>query len=81
MSQTARCKFAVSSVTDHGKNQAKGVKLHTQYDQSIPEDVAFTKFTPSGEMNVQIANPAVLEFLKPGAVVYIDITLVTPAPE
>lgn len=73
MTRTARCKFVVGDVTHHPYG-GRTVKLSTQYDQTVPEDVAFTKATPSGEMSVRIDNPAVLDIFVPGAAVYIDIT-------
>lgn len=72
MSANARCKFRVTAVTDFGHSRT--VKLDTVYDTTIPEDQAFTKATPYGAIEVNIANPAVYDLFKPGAQVYVDIS-------
>lgn len=63
---TARCKFQVQSVT-HMAYGGRTVKLQTQYDNTVPEDRAFTKATPSGSMEITIDNPAVFDVFTPGA--------------
>ena len=71
---TARCKFTVESVQDFGNNNRK-MRLVTKYDEALSkEDQAFSKYTPSGNMEVTITNPNVFDIFKPGAVVYVDIT-------
>jgi len=71
---TARCKFSVLSVTDFGNN-SKSVKLGTVYDEALSkEDRAFSKYTPSGSMEVSITNPNIFDIFKPGTYVYLDIT-------
>lgn len=75
---TARCKFQVTaflpaySNTD-AKESAKRIVFETRYDSTIAEDQAFTKYTPSGRMDVIIDNPAVSDQLQVGDHVYIDI--------
>lgn len=71
----ARCKFTVQSVTHHAYGGAT-VNLGVQYDKDIPEDVAFTKATPSGTMSFQCDNPALEGFFKPGKAYYVDLVLV-----
>jgi len=45
------------------------------------EDNTFAKATPSGKMELQIDNPALKGFFKPGTKVYVDITVIPePAP-
>lgn len=73
MSTKARCKFRVTSITDHG-NENKTIHLHTQYDTSVPEDQAFSKYTPSGSIDVQINNPAVVPMFTVGREFYVDLT-------
>jgi hypothetical protein len=68
----ARCKFRVVAVTDFG-NDNKLVKLTTQYDQTLPEDQSFSRYTPSGTIEVQISNPAVLPMFEPGRDFYVDL--------
>jgi hypothetical protein len=77
-----RCKFRCESKvpawegsTDHFK-----VSFQTLYDTSIPEDERFSKYTPSGQMEVTISNPAALEMIQPGQDYYIDISPASSAP-
>lgn len=72
---TARCKFKVQDVTHHAYG-GRTVKLSAQYDSSLPEDRAFAKATPTGEMTVRIDNPVVFDVFEPGVEVYIDVTRV-----
>jgi hypothetical protein len=69
---TIRAKFTVSSVTDHG-GDGRTIKLHPQYDESIPEDQRFHQYTPTGSLEMYVTNPAVIAELTPGRVYYIDL--------
>lgn len=73
MSNVARCKFNIVSVTDLGNNQRK-IDMSAVCDSSIPEDRAFTKYTPSGTMSIMLTNPNVFGIFVAGTQVYIDIT-------
>ena len=79
MSLIARCKFIVDSVTHHGYG-GRTVKLNTHYDNTIPEDRAFTKATPTGSMEVRIDNTGVFDVFQPGKYVYVDVTAVDQKP-
>ena len=75
----ARCKFQITNILPAYSNtdpasDAKRVVFETRYDVSVAEDQAFTKYTPSGRMDVIIDNPAVTGQLAVGDLVYIDIT-------
>ncbi len=77
-----RAKFKVQSIEIFSvdpANPSARVKLAPQYDQSIPEDRVFAKYTPSGSFEMLTTNPAVLEQLKPGAEFYVDLTPVGEA--
>ena len=50
------------------------IYFHAEYDTAIPEDQRFQKATPTGEIKMQIDNPAALEFFKPGNAYYVDFT-------
>jgi hypothetical protein len=55
-------------------------RFNAQYDMSVPEDQRYAKASPSGELRIQVDNPAV-EFV-PGRSYYLDFTEVedtTPA--
>lgn len=78
----ARCKFQVTNVLpaysnlDPNTSTAKRIVLETRYDNTVPEDQAFTKYTPSGRLDVIIDNPSVTNQLNVGDNVYIDIVKV-----
>lgn len=69
-----RAKFAVVSITDQGKSYAKIVKLSPRYDTSVEEDRRFQHATPSGEVSLNIDNPAITDTLNVGDLYYIDFT-------
>ena len=70
----ARCKFALTRVTDNGYGLE--VVLTPRYDANDPKDTAFSTATPSGEFKMQVNNPAVLPMFKDkvGKVFYLDIS-------
>jgi hypothetical protein len=78
-----RAKFMVTRVQQHYYGSHNGpvkgsvdVFLTPQYDTSIPEDQRYAKATPSGEIRLQIDNPAASEYLTPGEQFYVDFTAV-----
>lgn len=76
---TARCKFQITSILPAYPNNEpdsppRRVVFETRYDIDIAEDQAFTKYTPSGRLDVIIDNPKVTDQLKVGDNVYLDIT-------
>jgi hypothetical protein len=75
----ARCKFQITAILPAYSNtdpasDAKRVVFETRYDNSVAEDHAFTKYTPSGRLDVLIDNPAVTSQFAVGDHVYLDIT-------
>ena len=42
------------------------------------EDNTFAKYSPSVELRMTVANPALLDAFKPGQVFYLDFTPVAP---
>lgn len=75
-----RCKFKVMAIQDNGSTEnhtSKKVTLFTQYDPTLPEDQRFTRWTPTGTLDVVIDNPAALARLAVGADYYVDLTPVT----
>lgn len=79
-----RAKMRCSSieVTDFGApEKSTKVRFLCEYDPNkSPEDIGFTKATPSGNAEYVIDNPAALEQFKVGAYYYVDFTPV-PKPE
>jgi len=82
MTMTTRCKFRLQSITYQAGTTGKALRftaVSDSKDTSIPEDKAFTKYTPSGELTVTIDNPAVEPMLKVGEYYYLDLSLIVPA--
>jgi len=69
-----RCKMTLHAVV--GNTWGTGVKafFHTQYDPSIAEDVAFTKATPTGHIEMVVDNPAAIKQLVEGQAYYVDFS-------
>lgn len=75
----ARCKFQITNIlpaysSTDPTSDAKRVVFDTRYDTTVPEDRTFTKYTPSGRLDVIIDNPAVTNGIKVGDYVYLDIS-------
>jgi hypothetical protein len=68
------CKFVVEEVAALRSGQER-IRLTAITDGTVPEDRAFTKYTPSGSMEFQVGNPAVLGRFKPDQKVLIRIEL------
>ena len=77
---TVRAKFRCVKVEHNAYITAVRYTFAPQYDTTIPEDQRFAQASPSGEMWIQVDNPAV-EF-ELGGYYYLDFTPVpAPAPE
>ncbi len=70
---TIRCKMTLENVFANSYGGAKAI-FRCSYDPSLPEDVAFTKATPSGTAEFIIDNPKAAEQLVIGQSYYFDIT-------
>ena len=44
------------------------------------EDNTYAKFSPSGELKLQVQNPKLIGAIKPGETYYVDFTLVVNPP-
>lgn len=81
---TVRAKFRCTSIERFGTSEAEGpvnYRFAPVYDQSIPEDQRYAKFTPSGELRLYVDNPAVS--FEAGKAYYLDIApaeVEVPAP-
>lgn len=74
---SVRAKFIVQSVTDHntgtsGDTMRQAKLTAVTRDDGDPED--FWKYTPAGELNITISNPAAAEQFTPGKAFYLDFT-------
>lgn len=79
MAANARAKFRVISVEQHGAGLAdpgkvgsETIKMAAQYDESLPEDVAFSDATPWGELKMSVTNPNLIGKIRPGEFYYLD---------
>jgi len=71
-----RAKFHVDSVTQFAY-ATKRAKLSAVHDGSA-ENNQFAAATPTGSMEIDVSNPAAMDFLQPGKSYYLDFT---QAPE
>lgn len=78
MSKPMRCKVEIHEVTLHGHSEqivARPVCKSGSYPaDGSDEDNTFAKFSPSGDLRLTIANPALLGIYKPGQRFYVDWT-------
>lgn len=70
-----RAKFQVigHEVSEHDGKPTK-VVLEPRYDESIPEDQRYAKYTPWGRIEMGIDNPAAVDKLVVGKQYYVDFT-------
>jgi hypothetical protein len=72
MSRTVKCKFVCQSVTNY--ESSKTVNLRAVYGTEA-ENADFTKFTPSGEISVNITNEApAADVFSPGKKYFVEFT-------
>ena len=76
---SVRAKLHLTAITDQ-EYGGKSFKFVTWYDTSIPEDQRFESATPSGELNINVTNPAVIEQFHLGDDFYVDFNKVEKVP-
>lgn len=73
-----RCKVSIQEVRLHSVTEtiiARPVCRQSPYPENgLDEDNTFSKFSPSGEFQLTIANPDLLGAYKPGQEFYVDWT-------
>ena len=77
MAVPTRCKFYVHSVERLVGSEPTGeevIKMRTEYSDSVPDDLKYSLYTPSGSMEFRVNNPAIVGKFQPGDQVYLDIT-------
>lgn len=78
MSTFMRAKFQVSKVerfSGSDRITCNAVARSTPYpEDGSDEDNTYAKFSPSGELTLTIANPALLGKIEPGQKFYLDFT-------
>lgn len=67
-----RAKFRVSSITTYAGFTGKQIKLNAVYDDGIPENARFAKYTPSGQIEITIDNPPASDQFVNGQEFYVD---------
>lgn len=68
-----KAKFIVDRITKIRRiPDARHVVLTAMYDDGIETNARFAKATPSGEIQMQIDNPAAADFFTLGKTVYVD---------
>jgi hypothetical protein len=72
---TVRGKFQVQEKHNYASGTAQTIVLRPVYDQSLPEDARFAKYTPSGEIKMYVDNPIAQEALQLGKFYYVDFTV------
>lgn len=82
---TVRAKFRCNSVeqfapADLGSAEGpRTYRFQAAYDQSVPEDQRYAKYTPIGSLTIQVDNPSVS--FEPGRQYYLDFTPVEESPK
>lgn len=77
MPDRARCKFVCEKSAPQWEGaSSRNVTLRAQYESPtpVPEDEAFSRYTPCGHLDMTIDNPALDTFFEPGKAYYIDIS-------
>lgn len=69
-----RAKFKLSEVTQYDYNNSRKYVFSAIQDKSTPENEQFTKYTPSGKLEIQVDNPAVHDAFQVGKFYYLDFT-------
>lgn len=77
---TMRAKMVVTEVkrTEHCEQLTMRpvCKPNGYSDDGLDEDNTYAKFSPSGELTLSVANPALFGQLNPGEKYYLDFTIV-----
>jgi len=68
-----RAKFIVSSLMQCGEG-AWSVIMSPICDDTTEENKRFTKYTPSGKLEMLITNSSVIPQLEPGKIFFVDFT-------
>ena len=69
---TVRCKMKLVSITCFPNTTQQRFRFEVSYDDSIPEDQRFYKYTPTGHMEITVDNPLVQESYQLGNSYYFD---------
>lgn len=75
--RAVRAKFRCMSVETFSTSVAapdgqRTYRFSAEYDESVPEDQRYARYTPMGSLSITVTNPAVL--FEPGKSYYLDFT-------
>lgn len=70
---TMRAKFRCTEVVLTENNQRRA-KMSAVSDHATEENERYHKYTPSGQLEITVDNPALTDFLVPGKSYYLDFT-------
>jgi hypothetical protein len=76
---TVRAKLQLTEITTRIGDQ-KTVTFEARFEDTIPEDQRFQRYTPYAKSSMTIDNPAALEQFKLGEHYYLDFKRVEAAP-
>lgn len=71
MVQKVRCKFSCEKVERYASQE--NITLNAVTDGNA-EDNSYSKYTPSGKLELSVTNEAVFGFFQPGKKYYLDVT-------
>ena len=72
-----RAKMQLSSITNYGQSEQlnfNAVAAKSYPEDGSDEDNTYAKFSPSGEVRIMVANPALIGKFKVGEKYYVDFT-------
>lgn len=69
-----RGKFTLASITSHSWGTAQTFVFNAVHDTTTEENKKFAKYTPSGQLTMQVDNPPAQEFFKLGKTYYLDFS-------
>lgn len=72
MAVVTRAKFRLIAEKRFAYGDAVEYTFQPQYDSTVPEDLRYAKYTPSGELRMNVDNPAVK--FEIGKDYYLDFT-------
>ena len=73
MVDKVRAKFRCCEIKNYGGTNTIYV-FSAVSDQSTPENERFTRYTPSGKLELSVDNPAIDGFYEVGEFYYLDMT-------
>lgn len=79
---TVRAKFRCNSFEQFSPADVAGMRrfrFQAVYDDGIPENRRFARYSPSGELQITVDNPDVN--FEPGTFYYLDFTPVDDTPQ